>query len=143
MNKNIQDQTQAELVLNKYPPLQREIIYAVANMDVDKLEKVIHAEVKLTGMIDDHRDAFFKLLREKFKTVKKRGVKKYKISISFCDNCYCHKEVICFKESYQSGFALAFEAIDDKINAIRICQSAGILKENLEQHSHFSFSYFN
>jgi hypothetical protein len=130
------------LAPDKYETLQQHIITAVAAMDVVTLENIIPAEVSLTGKVDNDRAAFFKLLYDKFKTVKKRGVKQYKVSTSFCDHCYDNKEVVRFSESYDSGFALAFETYNSALTAIRICHSSGIRKETLEKHSHSNFSYF-
>lgn len=111
-------------------------------MDIDALENIIPPETNLTGKIENDRAAFFQLLRDKFTTVKKRGVKEYKVSTSFCDHCYSNKEVIRFTESYGSGFALAFETYNSALTAIKICQSSGIRKEDLEVQSHSTFSYF-
>jgi hypothetical protein len=128
--------------MEKYAPLQQQILTAVASMNVDTLETIIPLEVILTGKVENDRVAFLEMLRYKFKTVKMRGVKEYKVSTSFCNNCYANKEVIRFSESYGSGFALAFETYNSTLTAIRICHSSGITRENLEKQSRLTFSYF-
>jgi hypothetical protein len=127
---------------HKFASLQQKIIASITAMDVDTLREIIPIDVNLTGTLENDREAFFELLQDKFKTIKKRGVKQYKVSSSFCNNCYDNKEVTRFSESYGCGFALAFEFQDSTLTSIRICRSAGIGKEDLVKHSHLTFSYF-